>query len=79
MSNDIDSLRAELFDTIRQLKSGKLDVATAKAVADVSGRIIETAKVEVHYAEVTGQRASGAFLPPETPRPANPVARLKAR
>lgn len=65
MSNDIESLRDELFDTIRRLKdkADPLDVARAKAISDVAGRIIDSAKVEVQFTEVTGQRTSGTFLP----------------
>lgn len=68
MSNDIDALRAHLFDTLRGLKDGSVPIEKAKAMSDVAQTIINTAKVEVDYAKATGTKGS-TFLEkkPELP------------
>jgi hypothetical protein len=40
-----------------------MEIDRAKAVATVAGKIIESAKVEVAYAEVTGQTYASEFFP----------------
>jgi len=64
MSNTIEDLRKHLFETLEGLKDKEkpLDIERAKAVCDVAGKIIETAKVEVSYLNVVGGRGSG-FIP----------------
>lgn len=39
-----------------------MEVERAKAIADVAGKIIESAKVEVKYAEVTGALIESELL-----------------
>lgn len=56
--NDINELRSELFDTIKLLKAGKLDVGQARAVADLAGRVIDSAKAETDYVRAFGGRGS---------------------
>jgi hypothetical protein len=65
MPNDINELRAHLFDTIRGLKSKEapLDVARAQAIANVAKVMVESAKVEVQFLKVTGALKSTNFLP----------------
>lgn len=65
MANEtIETLRDHLFATLAALrdKENPMDVDRAKAIADVAGRVIETAKVEVQYMDVTGATGSG-FIP----------------
>lgn len=64
MANTIDDLREHLFDTLTRLKdkSNPLDIDRAKAVCEVAGRIIESAKVEVSHLNVVGGLGSG-FIP----------------
>lgn len=54
--NDITELRDILFDTLRQLKNkdAPLDIERAKAINETAQVIINTAKIEVDYAKVTG-------------------------
>lgn len=70
MNNDIEALRSHLFDTLAALKdkNDPMDLERAKAVSDVAQVIINSAKVEVDYAKVTGSKGSG-FLEkkPELP------------
>lgn len=59
MSNNINDLRTHLFDTIRELKNGKIDIEKAKAISDIAQVIVNSAKVEVDHAKVTGSKGSG--------------------
>lgn len=45
----IVDLRETMFDTLADLRAGKITVEQAKAVSDISQTIINTAKVEVDY------------------------------
>lgn len=56
--NHITDLRAELFATMRALrdKENPMDIARAKAVADVAQTIINSAKVEVDMLQTVGRR-----------------------
>ena len=47
-------LREELFDTLRQLKAGKIDAATAQAVSKISGNIINSVAIEIQAAHIIG-------------------------
>jgi hypothetical protein len=64
MANGIEELRKHLFETLEGLKDKDkpLDIDRAKAVCEVAGKIIETAKVEVSYLNVVGGHGSG-FIP----------------
>lgn len=56
---NIDDLRELLFDTIGGVKSGKLDIDRAKMIGELSQVMVNSAKVEVQYAQATGQKGSG--------------------
>lgn len=71
MSNNIDTLRDHLFATLAALRDPEkpMDIERAKAVSEVAQVIINSAKVEVDHAKVTGSKGSGfldkpADLPP---------------
>lgn len=68
MSNNINDLRAHLFDALAGLKNKSVDIETARAISDIAQVIVNTAKVEVDYAKATGSKGSG-FLdkPSELP------------
>ena len=51
---NIDDLRSEMMDTIRQVKAGTLKVEVAQAVSDLSQVMINSAKVEVDFIRVNG-------------------------
>lgn len=65
--NTINDLRSELFATLKALRDPEkpMDIDRAKAVAEVAGKIIDTAKVEVAFLEVTGAADSTGFIPKE--------------
>lgn len=73
MNNKIVDLRNHLFETLEALKDKDepMDLARARAIADVARVIVESAKVEVNFLSVTGALRSTDFLPAEeeTPRP----------
>lgn len=60
----IDDLRAELFDTLKRLKDkdAPMEVARAKAIVEVAGVLVDTAKVEIAMLEATGAKGTG-FIP----------------
>jgi hypothetical protein len=61
MSETISDLRSHLFDALRGLsdKTHPMDIERAKAIADVSQVIINSAKVEVEHMKVSGGNGSG--------------------
>jgi hypothetical protein len=65
VKNKIDDLRNHLFETLEALKDDEkpMDIARAKAIADVAKVIVETAKVEVAFIEVTGAIQGTDFIP----------------
>ncbi|MEY4429439.1 MAG: hypothetical protein RLZZ182_2128 [Pseudomonadota bacterium] len=54
MSNKLDDLRTALFDTLKGIKDGSIDLDKARAINEVGKTLIESAKVEVDYLRVTG-------------------------
>lgn len=55
-TNNITELRGELFDTIKLLKAGKLQVDQARAVAELAGRVIDSARAETEFVKAFGGR-----------------------
>lgn len=47
-------LREELFDTLRRLKAGEIDAATAQAVSKISSNIIASVAIEIQAAHIIG-------------------------
>jgi len=72
MPNNITELRKHLFETLEALKrtDSPMEIDRAKAISQVAQTIIDSARVEVKFAELTGQETSSEFLPqPKQPRP----------
>lgn len=63
MSETIDTLRSELFDTLRALKrkDTTLDIDRALAINQIAQTIINSAKVEVDAARLAGRQGSTFF------------------
>lgn len=70
----MDDLRKELFATLAAVRKGDCDVATAKAVTDLSQAIINTAKAEADYARATNQAVRSGLIPLATEAPARQTA-----
>jgi hypothetical protein len=64
VKNKISDLRNHLFATLEALqdKDDPMDIARAKAVSDVAQVIINSAKVEIEYLEVTGEVQATEFF-----------------
>lgn len=64
MRNKLDDLRNHLFATLEALqdKDDPMDIDRARAVSDVSGRVIESAKVEVDFLKTTGAVTGSDFF-----------------
>lgn len=73
MSHQIEDLRAHLFATLEALRSkdAPMDIERAKAVAEVSRAIIDSAKVEVDLVKVVGGKGTG-FITEKPPVPGTP-------
>jgi hypothetical protein len=65
VKNKIDDLRNHLFETLEALKDEEkpMELARARAIADVARVIVESAKVEVNFLNVTGAVRGTGFLP----------------
>lgn len=72
MKTSIKDLREHLFATIEDLrdKDKPMEIERARAVADVAGKIIDSAKVEVAFLQVTNRTQDTGFLNPPPPVPA---------
>lgn len=68
-NNTIDDLRAILFDTMRGLKNGSIDIERAKAISDTAQTIVNVAKVEVDHARITGASGSRFLGAPDPQAP----------
>lgn len=77
MKNKIEDLRNHLFATLEALQDedNPMDIERAKAVAQVSQQIIESAKVEVRFLETVGGTTGSGFIP-ESPRQPTLPARV---
>lgn len=69
MPNTIDDLREHLFATLKGLRDPEnpMEIDHAKAIAEVAGKIIESAKAENQYLQLTGQTAGSGFIPLPAP------------
>ena len=67
MRNKIEDLRNHLFLTLENLldEDNPMDIDRAKAVADVSQVIVNSAKIEVDFIKATGRTAGTGFIPEE--------------
>ena len=73
MKNSIDDLRNHLFETLEALRDpdNPMDLKRAKTVSDVAQTVINTAKIELEFVELTGAEVSG-FIDKDK-RPALPA------
>ncbi len=69
MSKDLTAVRNALFETLEGLRNKEqpMDLDRARAINEVAGTLIESAKVEVAYMKISGTQGSG-FIP-ETSEP----------
>lgn len=60
--NNLQELNEILFETLRGVKEGKIKVADAKAINEISGTIINSAKVQLDAIKVTKGGKGAAFF-----------------
>ena len=61
--NNLDTLNSILFDTLRDLRAGKIDLDRAEAIRETAQTIINSAKVEVDYVKATdGKRGTTGLI-----------------
>lgn len=62
---NIVSLRDNLFKTLAalQVEDNPMDLGRARAISELSGRIIETARVEIDYMKATNAKRGSGFIP----------------
>lgn len=71
MKNRIDDLRNHLFVALERLGDEKkpMDLETAKATVEVARALIDSARVEIEYMQVTGRTEGTGFIPDAPSRP----------
>ena len=65
----MDDLRSVIFETIDDVRKGKLDASTAKAISELSQNVINSAKAEADYARATGQVVRSGLISTEQAAP----------
>ena len=75
MKNKIEDLRNHLFATLEALQNEDqpMDIDRAKAIAQVAGVVVESAKIEVKFLEVTGAQKGTGFIPQDREDPGLPA------
>lgn len=63
---DCNELRASLADVFSRLKAGEIDTDRASELANLAGKMIQSAKVQVAYYELLKQPADIGFLKDDT-------------
>lgn len=63
---DLTNLRSLLFDTLEKLnkqsKPSPIDIDKANAISQLSGKIMDTAKLQLEYQAKSGKGSNDAFF-----------------
>lgn len=67
----ITDMREHLMETLAALRDREnpMDVDRARAVAQVAGVLVDSAKAEIEYIKATGARGDSVFISPLNPDP----------
>lgn len=78
MKNKIDDLRNHLFAALEGLADPEkpMEIERARAIADVGRVIVDSAKAEIHFLQVTGATRGSGFLPQHDSAPTPPERRI---
>ena len=70
MKNKIEDLRNHLFATLEALQDDEdpMDIGRAKAIAEVAGVVIESAKAEIKFLEALDAQGQGSGFMSVDPR-----------
>ena len=60
--NNATELREDMLAIYEKIKSGQIDLKTAKELNNCAGKIINSAKVQVEYAVVRNEKPNIEFL-----------------
>lgn len=63
MSFKIQDLRNELFDTLKKVKTGEVDITQARSVCDIASVIIESARAETEFVRMADAISGSDFIP----------------
>lgn len=65
--NNVNDLRDILFQTLKDLRreENPMDIERAEAVSKVAQTIINSAKIEIDHARITGAPNASSFIPEE--------------
>jgi hypothetical protein len=68
MSNNINTVRQHLLDTLADLRNREspMEIERARAVADVARVLVDSAKVEVDFIKASGATGSDFMQPGES-------------
>jgi len=69
----ITALRSHLFDAIRAIRAGTLEVDKARAINELGKTLVDTARVEVDFLRETGGDKSPFIAPADKPAPPNGI------
>jgi hypothetical protein len=71
MSSTITDVREHLMKTLEDLRDrdNPMDIDRARAVAQVAGVLVDTAKVEVDYIKATNAKGDSLFISPLSSSP----------
>jgi len=72
MSKNIEDLREALFAALAEARdtSKDLDIQRARATCEIAARITDTARLEVDFMRVTGNKRGSGFVPIQEDAPA---------
>jgi hypothetical protein len=78
MKNKMEDLRNHLFATLEALQDTEnpMELDRARTIADVAGKVVDTAKVEVEFLKTTGAIRGSDFFP-EEPKPQMPTPEMR--
>lgn len=62
--NSLAGLRAALFETLRGVKAGTIDLDKARQVNELGKTLVDTARVEVEFMRATGAEEHSGFIRP---------------
>lgn len=59
----IQDLRNELFDTLKKVKSGEMEIHQAQSVCDIASVIIDSARAETEFVKMADAMSGSDFIP----------------
>lgn len=62
--NNMTDLQGILFDTLRGIQKGEVDLDKAKAINEIGKTLVDTARAENDYIRATGANAGSGFIAP---------------